>query len=82
MSSVGEEAGKMPHGPRTETEVALNFAIAKGCVPIPGVNTGAQAAEVAAALDWSLDLAAVDALSEQALLLHARRRELHWLKNL
>ena len=81
MSSVSEDAGRMPSGPRSETEVALNFARAKGCVPIPGVNTGAQAREVVAALDWDLDLAQVEALSEQAVLLHARRRELSWLKN-
>lgn len=81
MSSVSEDAGRMPSGPRSETEVALNFARAKGCVPIPGVNSGAQAREVVAALDWDLDLAQVEALSEQAVLLHARRRELSWLKN-
>ena len=81
MSSVSEDAGRMPSGPRSETEVALNFARAKGCVPIPGVNTGVQAREVVAAFDWDLDLAQVEALSEQAVLLHARRRELSWLKN-
>ena len=82
MSAVGEEACKMPDGPRSETEVALNFVRAKGCVPIPGVNTAEQALDVANALDWSMDLGQVEALSEQAVLLHSRRRELQWLKNL
>ena len=51
-------------------------------MPIPGVNTAAQAGEVARALDWSLDLGEVAELSEQARLLHTRRDELPWLKSL
>ena len=41
-----------------------------------------QALEVARALEWELDLGQVEQLSEQAKLLHARRSELPWLKNL
>ena len=67
---------------RTEAQVALRFCIAKGCVPIPGVNNAQQALEVARALEWELDLGQVEQLSEQARLLHARRSELPWLKNL
>jgi len=65
---------------RTESQVALRFVMAKGCVPLPGVNNGAQAKDVVAALDWELDLSELDALSEQSLLLHSRRKELPWLR--
>ena len=66
----------------TESQVALRFAMAKGCVPLPGVNNVEQARDVAAALDWELDLREMEMLSEQALTLHARRKELPWLKGL
>ena len=68
--------------PRTEAQVALRYVVAKGCVPIPGVNTAAQAREVAGALDFALDLAELETLDEHARTLHARRRELPWLKGL
>ena len=111
MSAVSEEVST-ERTVRSEAQVALRFAMAKGCVPcaasgpnsahalgclgysdcsrswpsrgalrrIPGVNNAEQAREVAGALDWSLDLAQVEALSEEAARLHARRRELSWLK--
>ena len=69
-------------GARSEAQVALNFAIAKGCVPVTGVNNAVQAREVASALDWQLDMSDVQALSEQAVRLHARRGEQPWLKRL
>ena len=81
MSGVSEEVSTETT-PRSETQVALRFVMAKGCVPIPGINNAVQAAEVVGALDWSLDLADVEALSDQAILLHSRRRELPWLKSL
>ena len=81
MSAVSEEVST-ESSPRSEAQVALRFAVAKGCVPIPGVNNAAQAREVTAAMDWALDLSQAEALSEQAVLLHSRRRELSWLKGL
>jgi len=65
---------------RTETQVALRFAMAKGCTPMPGVNNAAHAEEVAGALDWDLELDELHALSERALALHLRRGELPWLR--
>ena len=38
----------------TTTQIALNYVIAKGCVPIPGVKTVAQAEEVLGCLGWGL----------------------------
>ena len=67
---------------RSEAQVALHFAMAKGCVPVPGVNTAFQAREVAAALDWEPDMGAMESLSIAAANLHARRNELPWLRSL
>lgn len=45
----GEHGGKLP------SQVALNWVIAKGAVPIPGAKNRHQAEENAGALGWSLD---------------------------
>lgn len=42
-------------GGRTVTQVALNWLVAKGAIPIPGAKTAQQAKEHAGALGWSLD---------------------------
>lgn len=39
---------------KTMAQVALNWCMAKGTLPIPGAKTGAQAKENAGALGWSL----------------------------
>ena len=80
MSAVVDEGGD--NSARSESQVALRFAIAKGCVPVPGVNTAEQAREVAAALDWELDLGHLESLSIAARNLHSRRKELPWLRGL
>ncbi|HOF89903.1 MAG TPA: aldo/keto reductase, partial [Armatimonadota bacterium] len=54
------------HGGRTPAQVALNWTIGKGVVPIAGVRTAAQVAENAGALGWRLtaeEEAELDALS-------------------
>lgn len=54
------------HGGRTPSQVALNWLIAKGAVPIPGAKNRRQAEENAGALGWSLtaeDIAALDAIA-------------------
>ena len=59
LRRIGEAAGG-----RTPGQVALNWIIAKGAVPIPGAKHGAQAADNAGALGWELtaeDVAALDA---------------------
>ena len=50
------------HGGRTPSQVALNWLICKGCIPIPGAKNGAQAEQNAGALGWRLDAADVDKL--------------------
>jgi aryl-alcohol dehydrogenase-like predicted oxidoreductase len=52
---------------KTPSQVALNWIIAKGAIPIPGAKNGQQAAENAGALGWSLDDADVAALDAAAL---------------
>lgn len=42
------------HGGKTPGQVALNWVITKGAVPIPGAKNAAQARENAGALGWTL----------------------------
>jgi diketogulonate reductase-like aldo/keto reductase len=58
LRRIGEQ-----HNGRTPSQVALNWLIAKGAVPIPGAKNRKQAEENAGALGWSLtdeDMAALD----------------------
>ncbi len=51
------------HGGKTPSQVALNWIMAKGAVPIPGAKDRKQAEDNAGALGWSIDdedLAALD----------------------
>ncbi len=55
------------HGDRTPSQVALNWLMAKGTLPIPGAKNRKQAEENAGALGWSLSDDDVAALDEAAL---------------
>jgi aryl-alcohol dehydrogenase-like predicted oxidoreductase len=55
------------HGGRTPAQVALNWIIAKGAVPIPGAKNRSQAEENAGALGWNLDGDEVARLDRAAL---------------
>jgi aryl-alcohol dehydrogenase-like predicted oxidoreductase len=50
------------HGRKTPGQVALNWLISKGALPIPGVKNAAQAEENLGALGWRLTGAEVQAL--------------------
>jgi len=55
------------HGGKTPAQIALNWAICKGTVPIPGAKNARQAQSNAGALGWRLDdkeIAALDTASE------------------
>jgi len=57
------------HGGKTPSQVALNWVMCKGAVPIPGAKTARQAQDNAGALGWQLtdeEVAALDAASEGA----------------
>jgi aryl-alcohol dehydrogenase-like predicted oxidoreductase len=55
------------HGGKTPSQVALNWIIAKGAVPIPGAKSAAQAQENAGALGWRIDDDDLALLDEAAL---------------
>jgi aryl-alcohol dehydrogenase-like predicted oxidoreductase len=50
LRNIGDE-----HGGKCPSQVALNWVIAKGAVPIPGAKNRHQAEENAGALGWQLD---------------------------
>ena len=61
MREVGQShAGKSP------AQVALNWIVCKGAVPIPGAKNAHQAQENAAATGWRLDAAEIAALDEMS----------------
>ncbi len=55
------------HVDRTPSQVALNWIVAKGAVPIPGAKNRAQAEENAGAMGWTLTAEEVEALDRVAL---------------
>lgn len=61
------------HDGKTPVEVALNWVMCKGAVPIAGAKTAAQVCDNAGALGWRLSEDEVAALDEQSLLLHTGR---------
>ena len=62
LRRIGED-----HGGKLPSQVALNWVIAKGAVPIPGAKNRHQAEENAGALGWSLDGDEVAQLDQVAL---------------
>lgn len=54
------------HDGKTAGQVALNWTIAKGTLPIPGAKNARQAEENTGALGWSLTETEVDSLSAAA----------------
>ena len=61
LRRIGDAHGKTPG------QVALNWIIAKGAIPIPGAKNGTQATDNAGALGWLLDDDDVAALDAAAL---------------
>ena len=63
MTEIGQD-----HGGKANAQVALNWAIRKGALAIPGAKNGEQAEENAGALGWSLsdaEVADLDAISDR-----------------
>ncbi|KAK9904751.1 hypothetical protein WJX75_001757 [Coccomyxa subellipsoidea] len=57
------------HGGKTPAQVAINWTICKGVLPIPGAKNARQAAEVAGAMGWRLttdEMAALDSTSSRS----------------
>jgi aryl-alcohol dehydrogenase-like predicted oxidoreductase len=64
-------------GGRTPSQVALNWVICKGAIPIPGAKNREQAEQNAGALSWRLSGEEVRSLDRVAK--HGRRRLIHRL---
>ena len=65
MTLIGQD-----HGGKSNAQVALNWAICKGSLVIPGAKNGDQAEENAGALGWKLtdeEMVKLDAASDQIL---------------
>lgn len=54
------------HGDKTPTQVAINWVICKGALPIPGARNARQAQEILGALGWKLTQDEVVALEQAA----------------
>ena len=59
MRSIGED-----HGGKTPAQVALNWVLCKGAVPIPGAKNARQARENVGAIGWRLTEAEVTLLDD------------------
>ena len=59
MTEIGQE-----HGGKSKVQVALNWCICKGALPIPGAKNAKQAEENAGALGWKLTDEEVEKLDE------------------
>ena len=65
MTTIGQD-----HGGKSNAQVALNWTICKGALPIPGAKNPKQAQENAGALGWRLsdeEIARLDEMSDQVL---------------
>ncbi len=63
MTEIGQD-----HGGKTNAQVALNWVICKGALPIPGAKNAKQALENAGALGWRLtdeEVARLDEISDR-----------------
>ncbi len=63
MTEIGQD-----HGGKSNAQVALNWVIRKGALPIPGAKNADQALQNAGALGWQLtdeEMAKLDAASDE-----------------
>lgn len=63
LRAIGE-AHPGPRGPRTPAQVALNWCVVKGTLPIPGAKNARQVEQNAGALGWRLTRAEVEELDQ------------------
>jgi len=63
ITQIGQD-----HGGKSNVQVALNWVICKGALPIPGAKNAKQAEENAGALGWKLkeeEVVRLDEMSDQ-----------------
>jgi aryl-alcohol dehydrogenase-like predicted oxidoreductase len=70
LTRIGQD-----HGGKTVSQVALNWLICKGALPIPGAKNARQAEENAGGAGWQLTEAEVATLDEAAEQLHNPSRD-------
>jgi len=63
LETLGEIA---THRNKTPAQVAINWCICKGTIPIPGAKSLKQAEQNAGAMGWSLDSGEVEELDKAA----------------
>jgi diketogulonate reductase-like aldo/keto reductase len=61
MSEIGQG-----HGGKIPSQVALNWLICKGALPIPGAKNGQQAEQNASSIGWRLTPEDVKALDDSS----------------
>jgi aryl-alcohol dehydrogenase-like predicted oxidoreductase len=61
LANIGEA-----HGGKTRAQVALNWLMSKGAIPIPGAKNALQAKQNAGSLGWALTIDEIEALHEAA----------------
>lgn len=61
LEVIATEEGK------TQSQVAINWALCKGCVPIPAARTASQATENVGSVGWRLSNGAIEELDRTAL---------------
>jgi pyridoxine 4-dehydrogenase len=61
LKVIATEEGK------TQSQIAINWALCKGCVPIPAARTVTQATENVGSVGWRLSNAAIEELDRTAL---------------
>ena len=61
MTEIGQD-----HGGKSNTQIALNWVICKGALPIPGAKNAQQAQENAGGLGWRLSEAEVQKLDQES----------------
>lgn len=66
LREIGQAHADSVSGARTPSQVALNWLISKGALPIPGAKNARQAAENAGALGWRLNAEEMAALEQAA----------------
>jgi aryl-alcohol dehydrogenase-like predicted oxidoreductase len=72
MTGIGQD-----HGGKSNAQVALNWAICKGTLPIPGAKNAEQAQQNAGALGWRLTDEEMDRLDRASDLIHESTTTTH-----
>ena len=78
LQTVAKRAGAREDMKITPTQVALNWVVAKGAVPLPGVRNTRDAEEVVGAVGWRLraeDLELIDSAVEQGMAAPAKTKK-------